>query len=59
MGTAIAMQQVDKQTHLSKQRVGKHVLAETVSGLLLGNYHDNNRMIAGGGVFSWVCPEVI
>jgi hypothetical protein len=31
--TAVAMQQVDKQTAVSKQRFGKYVPAETISVL--------------------------
>jgi hypothetical protein len=31
------MQQANKEMAVSEQRLGKHVPAETISGLLLGN----------------------
>jgi hypothetical protein len=34
MSTDNAMQQVDKQTPVSKQQLGKHVPAKTISGLI-------------------------
>jgi hypothetical protein len=39
--------------------VGKHVPAETISSLSLGNRHDSNRRIVESGVFSYDRPEVI
>jgi hypothetical protein len=44
---------------VSKQRLGKHVLAETIPNLSLGNCHDHHRRIVGGNVFCWVRPEVV
>jgi hypothetical protein len=47
-----------KQINVFK-RHGKHVPAETISSLSLGNRHDKNRRIVGDGVFCWVRHEVI
>jgi hypothetical protein len=38
--------------------VGKHVLADTVSNLSVDNSNDNNRRIAGGGVFFGFAPSL-
>jgi hypothetical protein len=47
------------KTPVSKQRLGEHVLAETISSLSLGNLHDKDKWIAGGSVFCCVHPVVI